>query len=189
MYKVIGIGWGWIFLLCIVFPLAGVISQFIFLLTTMYNDATLAFPIMLIPLFLLIGIFLWCLWTIGAGVNKRVLGQQQLENTLFKKAMYLCMAAFLTSLINLGTFDLFLTMEHAIPSWINTVLAFFLLLVIFTVSAALIYAAYFVNTVLKIVLKDQRHQGEWHDSISLFIKVLVFPLGMLLINKKLNEIL
>lgn len=103
--------------------------------------------------------------------------------------MYLCMAAFLTSLIYLGTLDFFITMEQAIPGWINTVLAFFLLLVMSTVSAALVYAAYFVSTVLKIVLKDHRQQGEWHDSISLFIKVLVFPLGMPLINKKLNEIL
>lgn len=148
MYKVLGIGWGWMFLLCIVFPIAGIITQFVFLLTTMYSDATLAFPIMLIPLFLVTGIFLWWLWTIGEGVNRRVLGQHQLENILFKKAMYLCMAAFLTSLIYLGTLDFFITMEQAIPGWINTVLAFFLLLVMSTVSAALVYAAYFVSTVL-----------------------------------------
>lgn len=189
MYKVLGIGWGWMLVLCILFPFLGVIIQFVFLLSTMYSDVTLTFPIILLPLFLIIGIYLWWLWVIGIEVNKRMLVENKLENQRFKKALYWCTAALFASLIYLGVFDFLLEIENIIPGWINTLLAFFLVLVMISVAAALVYAAYFVGNVLKEVLKEHRLRGQWHDTIPLFIKVLAFPLGMPILNKELNEIL
>lgn len=187
-FRVLHIGWGWMALLCVVLPFLGFIAQLLMLLVTMYGDVELTFPIMVLPIFGIVGVFLWWLWVVGERVNTIVLGSLKMENILFKKSMYLCTAIFVFSLIYLGTFDFFLEIDSIIPGWLSTILAFLLLLVMITVIAALIYCIYFVSTLLDLILKDKKQKTDWHHSISFFIKIIVFPIGIPIINEKIREL-
>ncbi len=187
IYKVLNIGWGWMILLFVVFPIITVIGQFIFLFISLASGISFEFPFMILPLFSLLGVFYWWLWVVGERLNSLLLGASKLDSKWFKRSMYLCIVVLIIGFIYLFTFNLFIKVDQMLPRSITTIVAIFFFIIMLVTTAAYCYNVYFVSNVLNAIFKDKKI-NVWMPNFPYFGKVWVFPIGIPIINTEIKKL-
>lgn len=187
-YKVLNISWGWMILLFIVFPVVGMILQFVILFISLYQDVAIDFPIVALPFFILFGVFFWWHWVVSTRLNKKLLMSKSLDPVWYKRAFYVCLFSLGLLFISSFAFDIFLLIDPYISGLANSILSVFIFFLMLATCASYIYTVYFTSEVLRRLLKDKPKKSGFLYNVPYFMKVWVFPMGIPLINEELRKL-
>lgn len=173
--------------LAVILPITAFVIQIVIFFISLYTREEIKFPILLIPLFLLFGVFLRWLWVINRHLNKNSSILSPKENTWFKRSYYFLTAFFILILIGAHTVGVFLHIEDYISGLVSSIISFLTFIVMILGIASYVYCIYFTGKLLELSFKDKTRKEGILYKLPFWMKVWVFPLGIPAINIELKE--
>lgn len=185
--KLLNIGWGWMVLLMIVFPIAGMFAQFVLLFVELYSEnGFLPIPIMMLPILIIMLVYFGWQYVISIRLNHKFL-----VNPLPTRWFFICLthiliwALLMTSIVAFP--NLFNDVDVFIAEWLYMVTELFAFVYFFSVVASYGYLCYFTSKVLSALFKDKEKEPWILESFPYFMTVWVFPFGIPFFNRKIER--
>lgn len=149
------------------------------IMDSMMNFAGLGFSISILMGLLLFG---W-LWSVGIGLQDKIADELKLSTGLFKAAL-IFPAIYLGLIMGLAGY-VFFNIESLMVGAISPSIIFTIFPLHFLTMIAMIYSLYFVAQTIKTV--EFQRKVSFGDFIGEFFLVWFFPIGVWILQPKINE--